>query len=142
MERLSWPGHRSVPGDSSPGSPPSPAPLPGPHIEAAASQECEHHHYSHHAGRHLPLAHLGPGRGGGDCEVEPSEAAHLLLWAGHEEDPQPPGGGGCDGLTDLPAQRGLLGHVVARVPGLHLDEGLQTVTCRKKSYKCYWLFED
>ena len=131
MQRLSWPGNGSVPGHSSPGSPPSPAPLPGPHTETAASQEGQHHHHSHHAGSHHGLAHLGPGRGGGDGEFETSEATDLLLGPRHEEDPQPPGGGGRDGLTDLPTQRGLLRHVVARGPGLHLDKGLQAVTWRK-----------
>ena len=118
-----------MPGDSSPGSPPSPAPLPGPDVEAAAPQERDHHHHTHHTGGHLTLAHLGLGRGGENGEVETSEAPHLLLGSRHEEDPQPPGGGSRDGLTQLlPAQRGALRHLVARVAGLQLEERLETVT--------------
>ena len=128
MQRLTWPGQRSVPGDSSPGPPPPPALLTGPRVEAAAPQERQRHHHAQHVGRHLPLGHRGPGRAGGDGEVEPSVAANLLLGSRDEEDPQPPGGGGGDGLTDLPAQRGHLRHVVAGGAGLHLDKGLQAVT--------------
>ena len=121
-----------MPGDSSPGSPPSPPPLPGPDVEAAAPQERDHHHHAHHTGGHLALADLGLGRGGKNGEVETSEAAHLLLGSRHEEDPQPPGGGGRDGLTELlPTQRGALRHLGARVPGLQLEERLETMTWSK-----------
>ena len=117
-----------MPGDSTPHSPPPPPSLGAPYIQTQAAHHQYHNHQTDQVPSHLPRVGPRPGQGGGDGEVEASVAVNLVLGSGDEKDPESLGAGGGDGLPGLPTQRLELGHVLVRVAGLHLDEGLETVT--------------